>query len=53
MAEALSDAGVTVPVLRIGIPDRFLEHASQDIWFERLGLDAEGIAAKVQEALVR
>lgn len=53
VAEVLSDAGVTVPVLRIGIPDRFLEHASQDIWFERLGLDAEGIASKVQEAIVR
>ncbi|RIK10798.1 MAG: 1-deoxy-D-xylulose-5-phosphate synthase [Acidobacteria bacterium] len=53
VAEVLGDAGVTVPVLRIGVPDRFLEHASQDIWFERLGLDAEGIASKVQEAVDR
>lgn len=53
VVELLTDARVTVPVLRIGIPDRFLEHASQDIWFERLGLDSEGIAAKVQEAIVR
>lgn len=36
---------------RVGVPDRFLEHAAQDVWFERLGLDAEGIAGRVRELL--
>lgn len=49
--EELSAAGVATPVHRIGVPDRFLEHASQAIWFERLGLDAPGLAASIRDAI--
>ena len=34
-----------VDVLRIGIPDRFIEHGSQKILREKIGLDAEHICA--------
>lgn len=53
VVELLSDLGVTTPVVRLGVPDRFLEHAPQETWFERLGLDAAGIAESVREAIVR
>lgn len=53
VVEALADAGVEVPIVRLGVPDQFLEQASQDIWFERLGLDADGIATSTRDAIVR
>lgn len=38
-----------VDVRRIGIPDQFIEHGAQRILREKLGLDAERIAASVLE----
>ena len=35
---------------RIGIPDKFVEHASRDELFEMLRLDAKGIAQTCREA---
>ncbi len=49
--EALQDAGRTVPVHRIGIPDRFIEQGTQKELRRAYGLDAEGIAATVQKTL--
>ena len=37
-------------VHRIGIPDKFMEHASRDELFEMLRLDAKGIAQTCREA---
>ncbi len=34
-----------------GIPDKFVEHATQEQLYESLGLDASGIANKVQEII--
>lgn len=39
------------PVLRLGVPDRFLPHAPQTMWFERLGLDAQGVANSIRTAV--
>ena len=48
--ELLADAGLSkVRVRRLGIPDRFVEHASQALLLRRLGLDAEGIAEAARE----
>jgi 1-deoxy-D-xylulose-5-phosphate synthase len=49
--ELFSDAGINVPVKRIGIPDKFVEQGSQTELRARYGLDANGIAAIVKEAL--
>lgn len=49
--EALMDAGVVVPVLRIGIDDRFVTHATRAQLLEMLGLTASGIARTIQESL--
>ncbi|RIK97772.1 MAG: 1-deoxy-D-xylulose-5-phosphate synthase [Proteobacteria bacterium] len=42
--EALAEAGVTVPVQRLAIPDRIVEHGDPDAIRAALGLDAQGIA---------
>ena len=47
--ELLSDAGLTVPVMRVGIPDQFIEQGSQYELRERLGLNAAGIISKVEQ----
>lgn len=36
-------------ILRVGVPDRFIEHGSVDALFDELGMDASGIVAKVME----
>ncbi len=49
--ETLGDAGVTgVSVLRIGMPDEYIEHATAARQRQRLGLDGEGIARQVRRA---
>jgi transketolase len=50
--EALSDGGVVRPLRRLGIPDCFTHvYGSQDGLLTRYGLDAEGIAAAVRDAV--
>jgi len=44
--EAVNDAGVHAgPILRLGLPDRFVEHGERGELLADLGLDAAGIAA--------
>ena len=47
--EALQDAGITMPVLRLGVPDVFTEHGDPHQILASLGLDAAGIEASVRE----
>jgi 1-deoxy-D-xylulose-5-phosphate synthase len=47
--EALQDAGITVPVLRLGIADVFTEHGDPQKILSSLGLDAAGIEAAVRK----
>jgi 1-deoxy-D-xylulose-5-phosphate synthase len=49
--ELLCEAGVNVPVLRIGLPDKFIEQGSQAELRARYGLDAKGIAAAVRDVM--
>jgi 1-deoxy-D-xylulose-5-phosphate synthase len=51
VAELLTEAGVTVPLRRLGVPDRFVEHGAQAVLLAELGLDAEGIAGAAREQL--
>ena len=39
----LAERGITVPVLRLGLPDRFIDHGEQGQLLAELGLDAKGI----------
>jgi 1-deoxy-D-xylulose-5-phosphate synthase len=45
--EALQDAGITMPVLRLGVPDVFTEHGDPVQLLVELGLDAAGIQASI------
>ena len=45
--EALQAAGVTVPVLQLGLSDTFTEHGDPAVLLQMQGLDAEGIQASV------
>ena len=52
-AECLIDHGITKPLMRLGIGDRFVEHGSRDKLLEICGLSPERIAASIEEKLNR
>jgi 1-deoxy-D-xylulose-5-phosphate synthase len=47
--EFLADHGQHLPVSRLGIPDRVVEHGTQDQLYKECGFDADGIAKAVRE----
>jgi 1-deoxy-D-xylulose-5-phosphate synthase len=47
VAELLQAEGVSIPVLQLGLPDAWLEHASREDLLAQAGLDAAGIRAAV------
>ena len=47
IAELLAAEGVLLPVLHLGLPDLFLEHASREQVLAEAGLDAAGIRAAI------
>lgn len=51
--EFMSDYGYNSEVRRLGIPDYFVEHGTQEELYRECGFDAEGIELAVQEILVR
>ena len=51
--EALEQRGVTVSVLQLGLPDRFIDHGDPALQLAACGLDAAGIAASIRARLAR
>jgi 1-deoxy-D-xylulose-5-phosphate synthase len=51
VARCLEDLGPSVRLLRLGLPDRFIDHGDSNILLGQLGLDGPGIAARVREIL--
>jgi 1-deoxy-D-xylulose-5-phosphate synthase len=49
VGEVLAAHGVLVPLLQLGIPDRFIEHGSRDTCLAAAGLDLAGIGASVEK----
>ncbi len=47
VAEALADAGIVIPILHLGLPDRFIDHGDAVQLLSACGLDAKGIVASV------
>jgi 1-deoxy-D-xylulose-5-phosphate synthase len=43
VGELLAAHGVEIPLLQLGLPDRFLEHATREQLLAEAGLDADGI----------
>jgi 1-deoxy-D-xylulose-5-phosphate synthase len=54
LLEAANEAGLdSRHVVRLGIPDRFVEHAERSELLAELGLDVDGICSAVRSALER
>jgi len=49
VGELLASHGVQMPMLQIGIPDRFIEHGSRDTCLAAAGLDLAGITTSVEQ----
>jgi 1-deoxy-D-xylulose-5-phosphate synthase len=50
--ELFSETGRSAPVLRLGLPDEFVEHGAREVLLKKLSLDPESMAQQV-EAFVR
>jgi 1-deoxy-D-xylulose-5-phosphate synthase len=48
VAEALAEAGVSRPLHLVGIPDEFIEHGSRNDCLAAAGLDAAGLARRIE-----
>ena len=51
VSELLAGKGVSVPVLHLGLPDRFQEHGSREELLTEAGIDGAGILAAVRARL--
>ncbi|HUW39325.1 MAG TPA: 1-deoxy-D-xylulose-5-phosphate synthase, partial [Rhodocyclaceae bacterium] len=51
VARSLAEQGLATPLLRLGLPDRFIDHGDSVQLLAQLGLDASGIAVSVKAAL--
>ena len=49
--ELLADNGLTVPVIRVGIPDQFVEQGTQAELRALLGLNVDGLVDKVRSVM--
>ncbi|MGH8754540.1 MAG: 1-deoxy-D-xylulose-5-phosphate synthase, partial [Burkholderiales bacterium] len=47
--ECLAAHGVQIPILNIGLPDRFIEHGSREDMLTDAGLDKDGISRSVEK----
>jgi 1-deoxy-D-xylulose-5-phosphate synthase len=50
-AEVLAAHGVTIPLVLLGIPDRFIDHAGRDQQLAECELDADSIYQRVQREM--
>jgi len=48
VGELLASEGVLIPILQLGIPDRFIEHGSRDSCLVAAGLDAAGLTSSIE-----
>lgn len=47
--EALAGAGLTNPVLTLGLPDRYIDHGEHGLLLRLEGLDGDGIEASIRQ----
>lgn len=50
VVRVLKEAGKTVQVLQLGLPDRFIDHGDQHQLMAEVGLDAASILKRIEEA---
>ncbi|WP_222863170.1 1-deoxy-D-xylulose-5-phosphate synthase [Marinomonas sp. IMCC 4694] len=51
VVECLQANHIALPVLQLGLPDQYEEHASHESMLKRVGLDADGILDQIQTKL--
>lgn len=52
VTEFLNTAGLTCPVLQLGLPDRFIDHGEQGALLAGVGLDAVGIERSIRARFI-
>ncbi|MEO9274015.1 1-deoxy-D-xylulose-5-phosphate synthase [Marinomonas sp. 5E14-1] len=53
VSEFLQANNINVPVLHLGLPDQYEEHASHSAMLKRVGLDSSGIEASIRQKLTK
>jgi 1-deoxy-D-xylulose-5-phosphate synthase len=53
VSEFLAEQAVVMPILQLGLPDQFIDHANHQQQLEMAGLDAQQILSRIQERLYR
>ena len=53
VAECLQQQGVVVPLLQLGLPDRFIEQGVHGQMLADCGLDAKGLLASIERKLIQ
>ena len=53
VSEFLAEQAVVMPMLQLGLPDQFIDHANHQQQLEMVGLDAQQILSRIQERLDR
>ena len=48
VGELLASEGLLIPILQLGIPDRFIEHGSRDSCLVAAGLDPTGLTSSIE-----
>ncbi len=51
VAEYLSSQGIIMPILHLGLPDRYIDHGKREKILAAIGLDADGIIHSIQERM--
>ncbi|HTH94817.1 MAG TPA: 1-deoxy-D-xylulose-5-phosphate synthase [Rhodocyclaceae bacterium] len=51
VARALEELGLDIPLVRLGLPDHFIEHGDAASLLAQAGLDAKGIVTSIKHAL--
>jgi 1-deoxy-D-xylulose-5-phosphate synthase len=51
VAESLAAQGIVVPLLHLGLPDRFIDHGDQNQLLASVGLDKDGVLASIRGRL--
>ncbi len=49
--ETLSEGGSATPIMRVGLPDRYVTHGAPKLLHEEVGFTGEAIAARIESAV--
>jgi len=53
VSELLAEEAVVAPILHLGLPDKFVDHASHQQQLSSIDLDAEQILSRIKQRLDR